>query len=69
MYRERQRLINENADSPGSSLGRESNASQVTATAEWLVNTFIKYPYLLICAIIHISLIVHQTIYDFLGLN
>nr|CAI5826211.1 unnamed protein product [Callosobruchus analis] len=31
MYRERQRLINENADSPGSSLGRESNASTSTA--------------------------------------
>lgn len=27
MYRERQRLINENADSPGSSLGRESTTS------------------------------------------
>lgn len=34
MYRERQRLINENADSPGSSLGRESNNTQSTATAE-----------------------------------
>ncbi|KAG5882581.1 hypothetical protein JTB14_030130 [Gonioctena quinquepunctata] len=34
MYRERQRLLNENADSPGSSLGRESNTSQVTAAAE-----------------------------------
>ncbi|KAJ8970302.1 hypothetical protein NQ317_019339 [Molorchus minor] len=34
MYRERQRLINENSDSPGSSLGRDSNNSQVTATAE-----------------------------------
>ncbi|CAH2002312.1 unnamed protein product [Acanthoscelides obtectus] len=31
--RERQRLINENADSPGSSLGRESNASTSTAPA------------------------------------
>lgn len=36
MYRERQKLINENADSPGSSLGRESSVSQST-TAE-LVN-------------------------------
>lgn len=27
MYRERQRLINENSDSPGSSLGRESTTS------------------------------------------
>lgn len=27
MYRERQRLINENAESPGSSLGRESTTS------------------------------------------
>ncbi|CAG9837217.1 unnamed protein product [Diabrotica balteata] len=34
MYRERQRLINENADSPGSSLGRESTNTQTTATAE-----------------------------------
>lgn len=34
MYRERQRLINENADSPGSSLGRDSNTSQATATVE-----------------------------------
>lgn len=34
MYRERQRLINENADSPGSSLGRESTNTQSTATAE-----------------------------------
>ncbi|XP_018563323.1 transmembrane protein 179 [Anoplophora glabripennis] len=34
MYRERQRLINENADSPGSSLGRESSNTQSTATAE-----------------------------------
>lgn len=34
MYRERQRLINENADSPGSSLGRESTTTQSTATAE-----------------------------------
>lgn len=34
MYRERQRLINENADSPGGSLGRESNNSQETATAD-----------------------------------
>ncbi|KAJ8958614.1 hypothetical protein NQ318_016335 [Aromia moschata] len=34
MYRERQRLINENSDSPGSSLGRESNNTQSTATAE-----------------------------------
>lgn len=34
MYRERQRLINENSDSSGSSLRRESNNSQVTATAE-----------------------------------
>nr|XP_023014846.1 transmembrane protein 179 [Leptinotarsa decemlineata] len=34
MYRERQRLLNENADSPGSSLGRDSNTSQVTATVE-----------------------------------
>ncbi|XP_045483127.1 transmembrane protein 179 [Harmonia axyridis] len=33
MYRERQKLINENAESPGSSLGRESNISQST-TAE-----------------------------------
>jgi hypothetical protein len=34
MYRERQRLINENAGSPGSSLGRESTNSQdTTATA------------------------------------
>ncbi|XP_044746555.1 transmembrane protein 179 [Coccinella septempunctata] len=33
MYRERQKLINENADSPGSSLGRESSVSQST-TAE-----------------------------------
>ncbi|GLV40617.1 uncharacterized protein CBL_04419 [Carabus blaptoides fortunei] len=31
MYRERQRLINETADSPGSSLGRESTSSQQTA--------------------------------------
>lgn len=69
MYRERQRLINENADSPGSSLGRESNNSQVTATAEWLVNSIIKYPYFIICAIIHISLLVHQTIYDYLGFS
>lgn len=28
MYRERQRLINENAESPGSSLGRESTTGQ-----------------------------------------
>ncbi|XP_050295557.1 transmembrane protein 179 [Anthonomus grandis grandis] len=34
MFRERQRLINENADSPGSSLGRESTNTQSTATAE-----------------------------------
>ncbi|KAJ8925304.1 hypothetical protein NQ315_009134 [Exocentrus adspersus] len=34
MYRERQRLINENADSPGSSLERESNNTESTATAE-----------------------------------
>ncbi|XP_060528426.1 transmembrane protein 179 [Cylas formicarius] len=34
MYRERQRLINENADSPGNSLGRESNSTESTATAE-----------------------------------
>jgi len=34
MFRERQRLINENADSPGSSLGRESTTTQSTATAE-----------------------------------
>ncbi|XP_066245959.1 transmembrane protein 179 [Euwallacea similis] len=34
MYRERQRLINEKADSPGSSLGRESVTTQSTATAE-----------------------------------
>lgn len=27
MYRERQRLINENGESPGSSLGRESTTS------------------------------------------
>lgn len=34
MYRERQRLINENSESPGSSLGRESTHSQdTTATA------------------------------------
>ncbi|KAK9873580.1 hypothetical protein WA026_023136 [Henosepilachna vigintioctopunctata] len=33
MYRERQKLINENAESPGSSMGRESNVSQST-TAE-----------------------------------
>lgn len=31
MYRERQRLINEAAESPGSSLGRESTSSQITA--------------------------------------
>lgn len=34
MYRERQRLICENADSPSSSLGRESDTTQSTATAE-----------------------------------
>lgn len=34
MYRERQRLINENAESPGSSLGRESTNTQTTATFE-----------------------------------
>ncbi|XP_025829174.1 transmembrane protein 179 [Agrilus planipennis] len=34
MYRERQRLINENAESPGSSLGRESTNTQTTVTAE-----------------------------------
>lgn len=33
MYHERQKLINENANSPGGSLGRESNVSQST-TAE-----------------------------------
>ncbi|XP_076267257.1 transmembrane protein 179 [Rhynchophorus ferrugineus] len=34
MFRERQRLINEKADSPCSSLGRESSSTQSTATAE-----------------------------------
>ncbi|KRT83407.1 hypothetical protein AMK59_4218 [Oryctes borbonicus] len=34
MYRERQRLINENAESPGSSLGRESTNTQATITVE-----------------------------------
>lgn len=35
MYRERQRLINENAESPGSSLGREStNTAESTDTAK-----------------------------------
>lgn len=34
MYRERQRLINENAESPGSSLGRESTTSQQTTQTE-----------------------------------
>lgn len=34
MYRERQRLINEAAESPGSSLGRESTTSQITTVVD-----------------------------------
>lgn len=34
MYRERQKLINENAESPGSSLGRESTTSQTQTQSQ-----------------------------------
>lgn len=52
MYRERQRLICENAESPGSSLGRESIKTQSTATAEWLVTKVLT---IFICWQLYIS--------------
>lgn len=71
MYRERQRLINENADSPGSSLGRESTTTQSTATAEWSTHGaqgILHYPYVLIYAIIHITLFLQHTVYKLISI-
>lgn len=71
MYRERQKLINENAESPGSSLGRESSVSQST-TAElvnWLITTVLRYPSLVIYTIIHVTLFIHSSFYHLIDFN